>query len=290
MRFQKKVEELMVYVEKWSAEVRRDFNIGDISPALIREALEPASHVVKIKENQRVGAGYYQSMDMTINVKVISQDMETGLIVMEMIDVGDGEDKFQTMSPGIFCALFQMANDNPSLSKRDLMEAYKSTDDTSDATVKSHIKDREASFTWSAVNTAYGKMAERYTELFDSVLKENVDTLKADYLEFLFLAFVLGNRLGFSPRNNFHALYAGVFDLTDNTWEGCQETMKHFKSLLVETAFEKIELYDPVFEMAKPMTYFITYSTKDQVGADKMLYPRNCFMPSRHLASQLTGG
>lgn len=288
MRFQQRVNELLEYVEKWSTEIRQEFKLGEINPNLIREALEPVSQVMKLKAAQRVAPGHYQSLDLTIQIHVLSQDMESGLIVFEMLN-REMEDKFQTMSPGIFFATFQPADDNAYL-KDELLAAYQHTDVASESQLKTHLKDREASFAWPAINVAYGKMAERYTELYDSVLKENVEALKADYLELLFLAFVLGNRLGFSPRNQFHALYVGVFALADTTWEECQTTIEYYEALLIETAFEKIELYDPAFEMAKPLTYFITYSVRDQMGTDKLFYPKNCFMPSRGLANKLAGG
>lgn len=288
MRFQQKMAELRDFLNSWEKEVRAELKIGDLPPNLLRDVLEPLSQSIRVRDSQRVKPGLYQTLDERTQVNVVSQDLETGLIVVEMLsDCGD--DRFQTMSPGIFFSLFE-SSDAGSFQKSEVIELYKASDAQSESVQKQHLKEREESFSWKSISTAFGKMAERYTEAYDSLVKENFEALKADYLEFLFLAFVLGNRLGFSPRHRFHDLYVGVFSLTDATLEECNLTMKHYEEELVETAYEEIRLFDPLMELAPPVTCFVTYSVKDQVGRDKLEYPRNCFMPSQQVVSKLSRG
>lgn len=292
MKFHEKIQELQVKIdetiEQWYQGARKDLNLADLPPSLLSNLMEPSS-IVRIQEKQKVIPGYYTSGDGGVQVHVLSQDLSTGLIVMEMMGARVDEnsaDRYQTMSPGIFSELFKQ-NDSGTYPKAELLEILHSTEVLSESVQKQQLKEREESFSWEAITTAHGKMAERYGELYESVIKENQEAVKADYLEFLFLAFILGARLGFSPRHDFHALYSGVFALTDNTLEQCKLTMKHYDDQLVETTYEEFRLFDPVMEMAPPITHYIVMSTKDQVGLDKVHYPKGCFMPSQTIISKL---
>lgn len=287
MKFHEKVQELHGIINAWYLEVRQDLNMTDLPPNLLAHLMDPST-VVKVRDNQKVRNGYYTSSDGALQVNVISQDLSTGLIVLEMVgDVTENTDeRFQTMSPAIFFSLFK-PNDNGIYQKEEMLALINEAKAQPEATQKQHQKEREESFMWNAVISSHGKMAERYSELYDSILKENKDAVKSDYLEFLFLAFILGARLGFSPRHHFHALYSGVFALTDTTLEKCKITQKYYDEQLVETTCEEYKLYDPILEFAPPVSYFVVMSTKDQTGLDKVFYPKGCFMPSQSIVSNL---
>ena len=286
MKFHEKIQELHDLVNEWAQEVRRELNMVDLPPHLLTSLMEPIP-VVKIRDEHKVNPGHYTSNDGSVQVHVLSQDQSTGLMVLEMIGQEENSDeRFQTMSPTIFFSLFKQ-NDSGTYRKEELLEIIQSASDQSPAIQKHLLKEREECFSWAAVQAAHGKMATHYMELYASVLKENKDVVKADYLEFLFLVFVLGNRLGFSPRYNFHALYSGVFALTDRTQEQCQLTKKYYDDQLVETAYEEYRLFDPVLGLSPPVVYYVTVSTKDQVGLDKTVYPKGCFMPSQSIVAQL---
>jgi|SRR6185312_1386482 len=287
MKFHEKVQELHSMINSWYLDVRHELNMSELPPSLLTHLMAPSS-VVKVRDNQKVRNGFYTSMDGSVQVNVLSQDLSTGLIVLEMTgDVSENTDeRFQTMSPGVFFTLFK-PNDSGTYQKEEMLTLINESKAQPEATRRHLQKEREESFSWNAVITSHGKMAERYSELYDSILKENKETVKSDYLEFLFLTFILGAHLGFSPRHHFHALYSSLFALTDSTLEQCKLTQKYYDEQLVETTYEEFRLYDPILEFAPVVSYFVVMSTKDQTGLDKVFYPKGCFMPSHSVVSNL---
>lgn len=291
MKFHERIkalhEEIDDVIDAWYQTTRKELNMVDLPPSLLTHLMEP-SKAVKVRPEQQVVPGYYTSLDGSVKVNVLSQDLSSGLIVFEMSTSAavQPDEQYQTMSPGIFYSLFKQ-NDSGTIPKAQMLEIYQNAETFSTATQKQHLKDRAESFTWGSIAAAHGKMAERYTDLYTSLVHEDREVVTSDYLEFLFLAFILGARLGFSPRCDFHALYSGVFELTDNTLERCQATMKYYEDQLVETTFEEFKLYDPVLEWAPPVSHFVVMSTKDQVGLNNTHYPKGCFMPSQSVVSKL---
>lgn len=284
MSFHEMVQQLHAKIDEWAANVGRELNLTDLPSGMLSHLMEP-NQTVKIRDHQKVVPGFYQTSDGSVQVQVVSQDMSTGQVVLEM--TGESEDEhYQTMSPAIFQSLFEQT-DSGAYQKAELVEIIKTNDALPDAVQKQHQKERSEGFTWSAVTAAHGRMAERYSQLYQSVLQENKEEAKTDYLEFLFLAFILGARLGFSPRHDFRALHAGVFSLTDRSAEQCQLTRKYYDDLLVETTTEVYKLYDPILEQAPPVCYHVVVSAKDQVGLDNVEYPKGCFLPSCSAVSKL---
>lgn len=284
MSFHEMVQQLHEKIDEWAADVGRELNLTDLPQGMLSHLME-SNQPVKIRDHQKVMPGFYQTPDGSVQVRVVSQDMSTGQLVLET--TGESEDeRFQTMSPAIFQTLFEQT-DSGAYQKAELVEIIKTNDALPDAVQKQHQKERSEGFTWSAITAAHGRMAERYTQLYHSVLQENKEEAKTDYLEFLFLAFVLGARLGFSPRHDFHALYIGVFSLSDRTQDQCQLTQDYYNELMVETTTEVYKLYDPILEQAPPVCFYVVVSTKDQVGLDNVEYPKGCFLPSHAAVSKL---
>lgn len=287
MKFHEKVQELHTLIDNWYLEARKELNLTELPPSLLSNLMGSPSGR-KIQDNQVVTPGLYRSLDGATDVQVLSQDMRTGLLVLEMLSAEPEQidERFQTMSPRIFFALFEQ-NSSGAYQKEELVDIIRASGEQPDSVQKQHCKEREESFSWSSISATHGKMAERYTQLFDSVIKENKEDAKTDYLEFLFLAFILGARLGFSPRHDFRALYSGVFSLSDRTLESCQLTRKFYDDMMVETDYEEFKLFDPILEQAPPVLFYVVTSSKDQSGTDGVFYPKGCFLPSQSAVTQL---
>lgn len=286
MKFHEKVQELHTLIDEWYMSARKELNLTELPPHLLSNLM--GSSVNRVRDSHIVEPGFYRSLDGGTEVQVIQQDMSTGLLVLEMLtgESENSDERFQTMSPAIFFSLFEK-NDSGAYQKAELVEIIKAAESLPESAQKQHFKDRADSFNWSSIATAHGRMAERYTQLYESVIKEDQQAAKADYLEFLFLAFVLGARLGFSPRHDFRAMYSGVFALTDRTAEQAQLTRKYYDDMMVETIVEEYKLYDPILEQAPPAHYFVVLSAKDQTGSDQVTYPQGCFLPSQAAVSKL---
>jgi hypothetical protein len=283
MLFQQKVAELHQYLETWSKEVRAELKLGDLPEHLLRDALEPVA-ALKISPTQQVKPGVYASHNRDLQVSVISQDPQTGLIVVELPEPIAPEARYQTMSPGIFSTLF-VQSDLSSLRKEELLDFYKHHDASDPAVIQHHLTERAKSFSQKAIENAYVSLAEKYNVMAHHLVHADPETLKADYLEFLFLAFILGARLGFSPGRQFQSLYLGVCALVDNTIDQVMLTRKHYEEQGIETDYVKYELFDPVIDQLPPSLFYITYSTKDQMGPNGINYPKGCYLPSVTLAS-----
>lgn len=281
MRFQQKVEELHQFLETWSKEVRSELKLGDLPEQLLRDVLEP-SNTARLASGAQVPTGVYSSNDHDLQVNVISQDPQTGLIVVEITYPTTIEERFQTMSPGIFFALFQ-PTDLESLRKKELLEFYQQHGIAEPDAQLLHHEERIKCFSSKYIEKARADVGRKLHVLDTNLYRADTETLKADFLELLFLVFVLGARIGFSPRHEFHSLYGGVCSLVDGTIEQCALTRKYYEDQGIETGYQVYELYDPVIEVIPPTHYYITFSSKDQVAASGMAYPKGCFLPTQRM-------
>lgn len=276
MQFQAKLLELHQYIEKWGLEVREELKLAGLPPNLLTFDAKPFSS--RVSNEQAVKVGNYVSRDGEISVIVQAQDPRSGLIVMEMVSNHHATDRFQTMSPGIFKALFK-PSDADSLNRELLTEVFQHNRDATTSEKRSHVEARKKSFSWSSIEEATDHAAYKWRNLNQSLARRDWPELQADYLELLFLVFVLGARLGYAPRDDFAVLVQSVMELTDTSDDACALTQRHYEAKGVKCAHYVYTLYDPQYELAPPHYRYVVYSTEDQV-IEGLHYGKGAFLPS----------
>jgi hypothetical protein len=287
MQFQKKMEELYEFLGKWQFEVREELQLGGVPDHVIKAIVEGAPKLASHSAEMQIESGNYVSKEGCFAVRVLNQDPKQGLIVLELLDVPESQDRFQTISPGLFNQLFRREN-LEQLTQKQFEEFYQTEQTQSESVQKEHLAAREKSFGLASVEAAHGRVAQKYTQLYEALLRSDTEEMHAIFLEFLYLVFVLGARLGFSPRLDFHALYNGVFELIDRTFDECMLTKRYYDELEVETRYEEFRLYDPVIELAPPVVYYITISTANQRSKNGFEYQEGDFLPAQRAAVRIT--
>jgi hypothetical protein len=276
MQFQAKLLELHEYIEKWGREVREELKLIGLPPNLL--AFDPKSFSQRLSETQAIKLGHYVSRDHNTTVIVQAQDPRTGLIVMEVLNALSSTDRFQTMSPGIFKALFK-PHDGDTLNKELLTEVFQHNRGVTESEKRTHLEARKKSFEWSSIEEATDHAAYKWRNLNQSLARKDWQELQADYLELVFLVFILGARLGHAPRDDFAVLVQSVMDLTDDTEDACVATQRHYEEKGVKCAHYVYTLYDPEYELAPPHKRYVVYSVEDQfVGG--LHYGKGAFLPA----------
>lgn len=287
MEFQRKMNELYAFIERWGEEVRCALQLGEIPDEVIKSLISATPVPIKFGVDQVIEPGQYVTHDGHVGCRVLSQDPDSGLVVLELLDSDTDESKYQTMSPGIFRKFFQPIDLEQHL-KFEFQNFYRIDGPVAEVeAIGRHTQAREESFSWSSVEVAHGQLGKKYTAVYDALLRNNPEELKSDYLEFLFHAFVLGAKLGFSPRNDFRALYVGVFALTDRSLEEALMTKQYYDEILVDSSHVEYYLYDPVVPLAAPSVYYVTVSTKEQVGKDGLTYQEGTYLPTHRVARKV---
>lgn len=274
----KQAEELRAFLQKWEKELRADLGLAKSAETTIGLSFLPGLELTRIPDAQSVLQGMYQTED-GLQVEVLAQHPETGLVAVELLDPESDTERFQSISPGLFKRMFQYVPPNPTVEGQALSFHTEEITEV-DEQRRQQVAAWHRSFEWEAIHEAYDGMRDKLLRLDNAVMKKDQNAAQADYLEMFFLFYIMGNRLGFSCEQSFTKLHKAIFDLVDRTEEDAMKTKSYYNSKGIRTNYRELLVYDPSSVLAPPDSYFVTYATQPYESSSGHIVAEGGFLRS----------
>jgi hypothetical protein len=276
--FMKKQEqERGAFLENWEKDMREELGLPRTPASRLGVSFDPGTEFKSLPPVQDVAAGLYHTREGLI-VEVTMQDPETKLLVLELPSYIPARDRLQTMSVGIFSELFVLSEPMSVVKSVNLVN--EEFEYQTDPGKREHLMAWQKNFDWVMVQEQYQALCDKFVRLDRSLNAKEKEATQMNFLEVLFLFYLLGNRLGYSGAFHFRSLHETVFSLVDDNAENALKTQNYYLSQAIETEYREVLLYDPADVMKLPERLYLTFSAKDQAGPEGAL-PKGCFLRSK---------
>lgn len=288
MILQSKMEEIQTFLKKqeqdrdaflqnWEKDMREELGLPRTPASRLGVSFDPNTEFRSLPPGQDVAAGLYHTREGLI-VEVTMQDPETKLLVLELPAYIPARDRLQTMSVGIFNELFIPSEPAPVVKSVNLVN--EEFEYQTDPGKREHLMAWQKNFDWGTIHEQYQALCDKFVKLDRSLNAKDKESAQMNFLEVLFLFYLLGNRLGYSGAFHFRALHETVFGLVDDNAAAALRTQNFYLSQAIETEYREVLLFDPADVMKLPEKLYLTFSAKDQAGPEGSL-PKGCFLRSR---------
>lgn len=272
----KQEQERDMFLNKWEEDAREELGLPRSPASKLGLSFEEVTFT-SLPSAAEVRPGIYHTRE-GLTVEVTMQDPHSKLLVLEMPAYFGPRGRLQTMSVGIFNEIFTPAEPTSVVKSVELVNHE--FEYQTDPAKREHLMAWQKNFDWSTVQEQYQALCDKFVRLDRSLNAKEKEATQMNFLEVLFLFYLLGNRLGYSGAFHFRALHETVFSLVDDNAEHALRTQNHYLSQAIETEFREVLLYDPSDVMKLPERLYLTFSVKDQAGPDGVL-PKGCFLRSK---------